>query len=275
MSVSNLIKKYQIHPKKRLGQNFLVNPQTLEKIVSSCLLTPNDVVIEIGSGLGVMTSNIAEQCRTVFAIEKDEELLRIAEQEFHHLQNISWIHDDILNVDLQKIVKTCDEPLLHIIGNIPYEITSPLLFHLLDSRHSVKRATLLMQKEVALRLIASPKTKDYGILSVVFQAFAHVQKLFDVSAAQFFPKPKVTSTLVQIDFQPSRSLMIDDEKLFRHLVRSAFGKRRKTLRNSLKGVFATNLFEEACHRISLDPQKRPEEVKVEEYISLANHFQVR
>ncbi|OGQ22844.1 MAG: ribosomal RNA small subunit methyltransferase A [Deltaproteobacteria bacterium RIFCSPLOWO2_02_FULL_44_10] len=272
MSVIALLKKYQVQPKKRLGQNFLISPPTLQKIVQSCQLSPDDVTLEVGSGLGVMTSLLAEKCQHIIAVEKDISLFTISKQEFGHISNITWINDDILQINFQQILSTdhSTQKQLQIVGNIPYEITSPLLFHLLDQRKHLINATLLMQKEVAERLIAIPCTKEYGILSVILQAYANVEKIFDVAPSNFSPSPKVVSSLIRIHFHASSS-SIKNELLFRKLVRTAFGKRRKTLRNALKGTFDTQHLEQS---FDLDLNRRAETLSVEEYISLANHLEV-
>ncbi|MBI4126259.1 MAG: ribosomal RNA small subunit methyltransferase A [Deltaproteobacteria bacterium] len=286
-SPASLLKKYQIRPQKRLGQNFLIAPPTLEKIVSSLELKSDDTVVEIGPGLGVMTAMLAKRCHKVIAVEKDPRLLEIAHTEFGHIKNIEWVEGDFLEYGLKNISK--------IIGNIPYEITSPILFKLLDHPHFLSTVVLLMQKEVSMRIVAKPRTKDYGILSVCCQAAASCQRLFDVSAASFIPPPKVTSSVVHLQFPKSkpacseplssdyrishsfgvRSQWLADQQWFRTVVRAAFGKRRKTLRNALLGstlgIDAAQL-DRALAASTIVGTRRPETLTVQEFKILANEM---
>lgn len=266
-SPASLLKKYQIKPKKRLGQHFLTAPPTIDKIIASANPKKNDRFIEIGSGLGVMTAKLAEQCQHVSAIEYDRELFEIARAEFHSIKNISWINADILSFDIAAIAGAP----LQIIGNLPYEITTPILFWLLAERASLKRATLMMQKEVAMRLVAKPGTKTYGILSVLVQAHASCHRLFDVGMQNFLPPPKVISSVVDLVFDEPYA--VQDEGALRRLVHAAFNKRRKTLRNALLasplGLSSTAL-DRALQESGIDGSKRAEALSIAEYLRLAD-----
>lgn len=264
-SIASLLKKYRIVPKKRLGQHFLAAPPTLAKIVRSLNPTLHDSVLEIGSGLGLMTAMLAAQCKNVIAVEYDKTLLAVAKEEFGHIDNISWIHADILDLSFENFLPQHAK----IIGNIPYEITSPILFKLLDAANLVSSAVLLIQKEVAKRIVASPKTKDYGILAVCLQQGAKCQRLFDVSAKSFIPAPSVTSSVVRLDFSPINPR---NTSWFRTVVRTAFNKRRKTLRNALL-TSALKFDEEgidgAFRKADIDGGRRPETLSVQEFERLA------
>lgn len=289
-SVVSFLKKYHIHPQKRLGQNFLIAPPTLEKIVSSLEVKVDDTVLEIGPGLGVMTAMIAERCQKVIAIEKDSRLLDIARSEFGYLNNIEWIEADFLQYDLKLRENECTNAQVHlkIIGNIPYEITSPVLFKLLGHADCISTTVLLMQKEVAMRIVAKPRTKTYGILSVCCQAAATCERLFDVSAKSFIPPPKVTSSVVKLNFKTVSGIRDPgsgekfsgsgvrtpdpDAQWFCTVVRAAFGKRRKTLRNALLGsalgIDAVKL-DQTLDSCGISGTRRPEELSVEEFLLLA------
>ncbi|MBI4212578.1 MAG: ribosomal RNA small subunit methyltransferase A [Deltaproteobacteria bacterium] len=267
MNVIDLLKKYDIRPKKAFGQNFLHAMPTLEKIVVAMDLTPDDVVIEVGAGLGVMTSLIAERAKHVTALEIDKNLFEIAKSEFGQLDNIEWVNGDALKL----IPLLCRGGKFKIVGNIPYEITSPLLFQLLDHAETLSTSTLLMQKEVAARITAKPNTKDYGILSVVLQAHASCRKRFDVSPQNFFPPPKVMSSVIGLNFEQPM-LPLKDAPFFRSVVRAAFGKRRKTLRNALLGSSLGVDEQQLDHALAasaLDGGRRPETLTPAEYFSLA------
>ncbi len=294
-SVPFLLKKYGVRPKKRLGQNFLVPLPTMQKIVDALELHSDDVVIEIGPGLGVMTALAARRSSLVIAIDKDEQLVAIAKEEFGNTPNIIWMHADILKVSVEDLITDsaafkCGtrnsergiEPnsalrtqhsALKILGNLPYNISSPVLFWMLDDRSAIARAIVMLQKEVAMRLVASPGTKDYGILAVLFGAFADTKKLFDVSPKSFLPPPEVTSAVVRIDFREGKHA-VDDELWFRRVVKAAFGQRRKTIRNAFLGAAGLKLDAEridaALEVAGIDPKLRPERLSVETFAALAN-----
>lgn len=289
LSVTSLLKKYNITPKKRLGQHFLAAGPTIEKIVASLEIKKDDIVLEIGPGLGLMTGLIAERAKHVFAVDADTSIIEIAKEELRHHKNITWVNEDILRINSGKIgtaalsgnldvklgyfAHTQDDK-FKIIGNLPYNISSPIIFWMIENRAKISEAIIMVQKEVAVRLAAKPGNKDYGILSVLLQARADVKKLFDVSAKSFIPPPKVQSSVVRIKFNEDL-YKIKDGARFAAIVKGAFGKRRKTLRNALIG--AKNLQLDAAHldeilsRCKIDGKRRPETLTVEEYIMLADN----
>lgn len=232
MSIIKLLKKYNIEPKKGLGQNFLIAEPTVKKIVDILNINKNDKVLEIGPGPGTMTNLILEKAKFVAAIETDKNMIRILEEEYGHIENLHIIHGNILDSNLEKLLSP-DKGKWVFIGNIPYNITSPILFHLRKFRHCFSRGLLMVQKEVAIRMTASKGTKDYGILSIAIQAVAEVKKCFNVSASSFQPEPKVDSTVVSIDFDKASNYNIDDLDFFTRVVRAAFSTRRKTIKNAL------------------------------------------
>ena len=278
-SVHSLLRKHGIAPKKRLGQHFLHARPTMEKIVAALAATKNDTVIEIGPGLGVMTAIVAAGARHVFAIEKDAAMIDVARAEFGSLDNITWVEEDILEVPLCDVVAklACVAPgeRILVVGNLPYNISSPILFCMLEHRGMIRRAVVMIQKEVAERIVAKPGSKDYGILAVLLQAVASCRKLFDVSAKSFLPPPEVTSAVVQIDFREGDGGIADEER-FRLVVKGAFGKRRKTLRNALLGARALKLvaarLDAALAACGIAGRRRPEELSVAEFVALANRL---
>ena len=279
-SIQSLLRRYGLKPKKRLGQHFLNAIPTMCKIVDALDIRPDDDVIEIGSGLGVMTHLLASQARRVFAIERDQGLIEIARQEFK-ADNITWIQSDILKLTPRSILGEkgagAKRPSAQakIAGNIPYNISAPILFWLLDHRDSLSRAVIMVQKEVGLRIVAPPGGKDYGIPSVLIQAFADCKRLFDISPKSFTPPPKVVSTVVQFDFR-TENPKIHDEAAFRAVVKAAFGKRRKTLRNALLGARGlwsnAHALDSALSACGIWPHRRPATLSVDEYICLASHL---
>lgn len=280
-SAQNLLMKYEIRPKKRLGQNFLTATSTIEKIVRALDLKRDDIVLEIGSGLGLMTAMLAERCKHVVAVEHDTKLVEIANEEFKQIKNISWINENVLKLNLKRVLDECTNVRTYectkLVGNIPYNISSPILFWLLDNREPISTAVIMVQKEVGLRIVAKPGCKDYGITSVLTQAYAECKRLFDVSAASFIPPPKVISTVVKFDFKDNAP--IKDKARFRMIVRAAFGKRRKTLRNALIGskelCARKNVIDIALCEAGIDGKLRAEALSVDDYIRLARELKSR
>jgi 16S rRNA (adenine1518-N6/adenine1519-N6)-dimethyltransferase len=264
-SIKALLKKYGIQPKKRLGQNFLAEGPTMKKIVDALGVGRDDTVLEIGCGMGIMTAMLAGKCKRVFAVDADGKALDIAREEFGGIGNIEWIHGDILKTDISFHAK---QGKLLVVGNIPYNISSPIFFHLLDNRAHVKRAVLMIQKEVAERIVAKPGGKDYGALSIMMRSYAKCEKLFNVAPTNFVPPPKVMSSVIELDFAchpeaKPKDLAFD---VLRSVVQAAFQKRRKTVKNAL-GKY--DGIEKILADLGIDPKRRPETLSVEEFHKLA------
>jgi len=254
--------KAPIKPRQSLGQNFLIDQNVARKIVSALDLQESDHVLEIGPGLGMITMLIQPRVERLIAVEIDRNLIPVLRENLSNCQNFTLIEADFLRIDLTEFLQTP----LRIIGNIPYHITSPILFKVLRQRKGIRDMTLLVQKEVAERIVASPFCKEYGILSVMSQAYADVKILLRVPRTVFSPRPKVDSALVRWTFHDRRSQHIKDEEFFRIVVRRAFGQRRKMLRNSLKELLPPN------RTLSIDLQKRPEQITIDQWILLANEL---
>jgi 16S rRNA (adenine1518-N6/adenine1519-N6)-dimethyltransferase len=233
------------------------------KIIEAIAPTRDHIVLEIGPGEGVLTTLLAPRVKRLIAVELDERAIPHLRA---HLAGTPTevIAGDILTMDFAALAGV--DGVLRVVGNIPYNITSPILFRILDQRQHVQDATLLMQREVARRLAAPHGNKEYGILSVFCQLYADVNVLFDVSPNVFFPRPEVTSSLVQLRILGTPRCVVKDEPFFRSMVRAVFGKRRKTLRASLR-YFLPEL---PTSPLPVDLQRRPEDLSIEELVSLAN-----
>lgn len=261
--------KYQKYrPKKFLGQNFLTDENIAKKIVESIKAGNDDIVIEIGPGQGILTKYLFRITKDFTAVELDKSICIKLKDKFKDDLNI--IHQDFLKFDLFKFSESQKEVRkIKIIGNIPYNITSEILFKLFEGGNRIDTAVLMMQKEVAQRLQAKPNTKEYGILAVQTQVNANPKILFNVSPSSFFPKPNVESSVVKLDFD-SKKYQIKDRELFRNFIRSSFSQRRKTLNNSLK------LFFEKVNLSDMKPEfdysRRAENVSIEEYVKLSNEI---
>lgn len=260
--------KYELYrPKKFLGQNFLVDKNIAKKIVRSCEIHPGDLVIEIGPGQGVLTQYLSEFTSNLTAVELDKSIYTKLTIEYQN--SIRLIHGDFLKLDIENYLsrdlKTMER--IKVVGNIPYNLTTEIIFKIYQSKHRISSAVLMMQKEVAYRLIAKPDSKNYGILSILTQIHTIPKILFNVPPTAFFPIPGVDSSVVKFDFgnMPND---IEDENLFSTLVKSSFGKRRKIMKNSLKEFFEIN--EINVEQIDFNFSRRPENVSVAEFIELSN-----
>lgn len=262
---------YQLHgtkPRKRFGQHFLAQPATAERIVASADLEESDVVVEVGPGLGALTQFILPKVRALHLVELDRDLANYLQTATQHLQDRVHVNQqDILTFDFQSL-SSLEEKRLVVMGNLPYNITSPLVFYLLESIEVIKRGVFMVQKEVGERLTADPGTKTYGVLSVLLGVYAKACKLFSVGPQQFYPQPQVDSLVIRIDFPEAAQISGLSFKKFRTIINLAFQQRRKTLRNSLKSLDAKSI-EQAFKMSDIDPQRRPETLTPEEFLKLA------
>ncbi|MBU1027126.1 MAG: ribosomal RNA small subunit methyltransferase A [Candidatus Margulisbacteria bacterium] len=254
-----LLKSYNRFPRKKLGQHFLVDPQVLQRIINAAELTNDDLVIEIGSGLGIVTSEIAEKANHVIAVEIDKELLRISKDVLNKFQNISFVGQDILKTHLHELVLGRK---FKIIGNLPYYITAPIIEKIFESEDKAEIAVLMVQKEVAERMAASPGSKKYGSFSIFCQFYASISLISLVSKSSFLPWPEVGSAIVVLKPYKTPKYQVKDEKLFFDIVHAAFQQRRKQIRNSLAKF---NL-----EGIDIDLSRRPETLGIDEFVGIAN-----
>jgi len=270
-SVHSILRNFEIRPKKKLGQHFLHATPTIKKIVASLAITRGDTVVEIGPGPGVMTPFISDAAKSVIAIDADADMIEILKSRMSDRKNVKIVYSDILKVKLPYLIE--NKKRVKIIGNLPYNISSQIVFWMIDSRKNISKAVIMVQKEVAQRLAAKPGGKEYGILSVILQAFARCSKLFDVSPNNFLPPPKVTSSILMIEFSDPED-KIGSEEVFIKTVKAAFGKRRKTIRNSLleskDQLFSAVKIDSALTNLGIDPKRRAETLSVKEFIALSN-----
>jgi len=251
--------KFQNKPKKRFGQNFLQDENILNKIVREINPQPDDFIIEIGPGYGALTQKLFSATDNLIAVEIDNELAEELKSKFPQLQ---LINEDFLETELVKLSKEGKK--LRIVGNIPYNITSPILFKLIENNKLIKDAVFMVQLEVAKRMTANRGTKDYGILAVVLKYFSETKLCFKISPNVFYPKPKVFSALVQIKFKEIK-YPEEEQKLFIQIVKASFGNRRKILKNSL----SNSIFHEIDFSNSgIDLSLRAENLSVEDFIAL-------
>lgn len=249
-------------PRKRFGQHFLNDREVIGRIVDHVDPAPDASVLEIGPGLGALTRPLLAKLSRLYVVEIDRDLAANLEREIPDRERLIIFREDALRFDYCGQVPGR----LLIVGNLPYNISTPLLFALMKHLSCIDRMVLMLQKEVGDRICAGPGSRDYGRLSVMIQAACTPRRLFDVDASCFTPPPKVTSTVLELAPGSGLVTTIDDHALFARLVRTAFSRRRKTIRNALKPLAPENLLNAA----GIDPTSRPEQVSVEAYAGLAN-----
>jgi 16S rRNA (adenine1518-N6/adenine1519-N6)-dimethyltransferase len=273
-SPEEIIRKYAIKPRKRLGQSFLMEQNVIRKIAALANVTKNDIVVEIGAGIGVLTEDLAQNAAKLIAVEMDDKLIEVLKDKLLKYNNVQIYSGDILKFDFGAIARDGQQK-IKVIGNVPYNISSQVLFHLLSFRKIIDSFVLMLQKEVIQRLVAPPGGKDYGVPSVILQMFASVEKVLDVPAGCFYPRPKVESSVIKGFFLERPLVEIANEEFFIRLVRDAFAQRRKMLINNLKksklleGV-SESFLKEALKLAGIDGQRRGETLSVEEFGLLSN-----
>ncbi len=274
----NLMKKYGLFPKKRLGQNFLLDRNVLTKIADSCAITPDQYLVEIGPGLGGLTQELAARSRGVLSIEIDNSLEPALKELASENTNVKFLFRDVLKVDIEAEIQSAfelDEMVSYqVCANIPYNITTPILFQLLENCPHMQAATLLMQKEVGQRLLAVPGNKEYGRLTLTTAYYADVQHVMNVSRNCFYPQPEVDSSVIKIIPQRSKKVLVNHEEVFRDLLRAAFQKRRKTILNITSSFFKLDkgVAESKLRELGLAANLRPENLSIEDVARLVNAF---
>jgi 16S rRNA (adenine1518-N6/adenine1519-N6)-dimethyltransferase len=269
MNVKYLLEKMDILPKKSLGQNFLQDPNALEKIANAAHIAPTDTVLEIGAGTGALTVKLAQRAAQVIAVEIDERLLPVLHSQLHDFPNVRVYHADILQVDLDALLGA--RPYL-VVANLPYYITSKILRHLFEAGNKAQRLILTVQQEVAERLVAAPG--EMSLLSVSAQFYGKPQIVARLSPAAFYPRPEVSSAVVRIDLHAKPPVDVPDEELFFHVVSAGFGQKRKQLKNSLSSGLAISHAAAAdlLVRAGVDPMRRAETLTLEEWAAITRLF---
>lgn len=262
-----------MRPKRSLGQNFLVDPNLQRKIVGALAVEPGDEVLEVGPGRGALTRHLVEVADTLVLVELDDDLARELSEEHGHRPGVTVVHADVLEVDPAEHVR--DPAALKVVGNVPYNITTPILFHLLE-RPRPREIVVMVQKEVGERIVAAPSTSDYGALSVGIQSVADAERLFDVGRRAFRPVPRVDSTVVRIRPFAPPPLDRDRERALRALTRAAFQWRRKqfqtTLRKHPRYALSRDEVEALEESTDFDLRRRPETFSPEGFVALANRL---
>ncbi|MGN0151684.1 MAG: 16S rRNA (adenine(1518)-N(6)/adenine(1519)-N(6))-dimethyltransferase RsmA [Wujia sp.] len=266
-----IIKKYNFAFQKRFGQNFLIDGHVVEKIVRAADISREDIVVEIGPGIGTMTQYLAEAAGQVYAVEIDKNLLPVLDETLAEYDNVTVINDDILKVDIAAL--TGGKP-VKIVANLPYYITTPIIMGLFEEHVPVRSITVMVQKEVALRMQAGPGSKDYGALSLAVQYYAEPYIVANVPPNCFIPRPNVGSAVIRLTNYTEPPVYVKDEKLMFRLIRASFNQRRKTLQNGIHNSSELNYTKEhvveALKQMGLPDTIRGEALTLQQFAALSN-----
>lgn len=275
MDIKRIMREHGIKADKRMGQHFLMDETPIAAMIQAAELNDDDGVLEIGPGLGALTVKLCERAGKVVAVEKDRHLIPVLKKITRDFKNICVIEEDVLKLDLELLKDRYFDSSFKVVANLPYYITSPIIMKMVQNRHLIELAVVMVQKEVARRLIAMPGGKDYGILSIAVQLYADVDIVCEVGKDAFMPPPKVDSAAVRVLLKQRPQVDLEDEALFFKVVEAAFGERRKTVRNALKGRLvlpgiSPDKIDGALERAGIDPTRRGETLSIREFARLAS-----
>lgn len=266
--VHYICKRFDIKMSKKLGQNFLIKRGIVDEIVHAAELSPGEPVLEVGPGIGTLTQGLAQSGADVTAIELDRRLLEVLDTTLASYDNVRIVHGDVLKLDVPTIMN--HKP-FKVVANLPYYITTPIIMSLLESKLPIERLVVMVQKEVALRMVAKPGTKDYGALSVAVQYYTEPDIVLDVPPKSFLPAPAVTSSVIRCVLRDKPPVDVIDEKLFFRVVKAGFAQRRKTFSNTMKTTgLSKDRIEELLAKANIDGQRRGETFTLQEFADVAN-----
>ena len=266
--VHYICKRFDIKMSKKLGQNFLIKRGIVDEIVHAAELMPGEPVLEVGPGIGTLTQGLAQSGADVTAIELDRRLLEVLDTTLASYDNVRIVHGDVLKLDVPTIMN--HKP-FKVVANLPYYITTPIIMSLLESKLPIERLVVMVQKEVALRMVAKPGTKDYGALSVAVQYYTEPDIVLDVPPKSFLPAPAVTSSVIRCVLRDKPPVDVIDEKLFFRVVKAGFAQRRKTFANTMKTTgLSKDRIEELLAKANIDGQRRGETFTLQEFADVAN-----
>ena len=275
-----VIKKYEFCFQKKFGQNFLIDGHVLDKIIAGAGVTKDDMVLEIGPGIGTMTQYLAEAAGKVVAVEIDRNLLPILQETLADYDNVKVIHADVLSLDLEKLVQEENggRP-IKVVANLPYYITTPIIMALFEQHVPLANVTVMVQKEVAARMKSGPGSKDYGALSLAVQYYAEPYIVANVPCNCFMPRPNVDSAVIKLERYKEPPVKADNEKLMFGIIRASFNQRRKTMTNSVCGCAELGITKEklieALEECNLSPTVRGEALTLEQFAKLSNILNAR
>ncbi len=275
-----ILQKYNFSFQKKFGQNFLIDTHVLDKIVKYSNITKDDMVLEIGPGIGTMTQYLCENARKVVAVEIDEYLIPILGDTLKAYDNVEVINNDILKLDLNKLVQEKnDGKRIKVVANLPYYITTPIIMELLEKHVPVDCITVMVQKEVAQRMQAGPRSKDYGALSLAVQYYSKPEVVANVPPNCFMPRPNVASSVIKLDLYEEPEVKVNNEEHLFKLIRASFNQRRKTLANGIKNFQGLNYSREevvsALNNLGIREDVRGEALSLQEFAALSDELEKR
>ena len=266
--VHYICKRFDIKMSKKLGQNFLIKRGIVDEIVHAAEITVGEPVLEVGPGIGTLTQGLAQSGADVTAIELDRRLLEVLDTTLASYDNVRIIHGDVLKLDVPTIMN--HKP-FKVVANLPYYITTPIIMSLLESKLPIERLVVMVQKEVALRMVAKPGTKDYGALSVAVQYYTEPDIILDVPPKSFLPAPAVTSSVIRCVLRDKPPVGVRDEKLFFRVVKAGFAQRRKTFANTMRTTgLSKEQIDDILVKADIDGQRRGETFSLQEFADVAN-----
>lgn len=269
-----ILNKYNFVFQKKFGQNFLIDTHVLDKIITAANITKEDTILEIGPGIGSMTQYLCEKAGKVISVEIDKMLIPILQENLINYDNFILINDDFLKLDIKQLLKEHNCNKVKVVANLPYYITTPIIMSLFENNIPIESITIMVQKEVAQRMQASPGSKDYGALSLAIQYYSTTEIIANVPPNCFMPRPNVGSAVIKLTLRDNEPYPLEDKNLMFKLVRAAFNQRRKTLVNSIKNAANLDTTKEAIssalEEMNLSPSVRGEALSLEEFCILSN-----
>ena len=273
-----LMKKYQISANKNLGQNFLIDENVIQNIIDSAQISENDFVIEIGPGLGTLTSQLVEKAGKVIAIELDQKMVKILQERFSLYSNFQLLNEDVLKVDLKTLIEkeNTQKCPVKIVANLPYYITTPIIMKLLEEKLPIQNITVMVQKEVADRLTAIPGEKNTGAITYCVYYYCEPKQVRLVPNTSFIPEPKVNSEVIQLNIRQNLPVQLKNETVFFKIVKASFMQRRKTLLNGLTnaGIISKERMREILNKMQLPETVRGEDLSIEQFAQIANELDI-
>lgn len=266
-----ILKKYGLRANKKLGQNFLINEDIIEQIIEKADVNKEDVIIEIGPGLGSLTAKLLENAQKVIAIELDSNMSKILKERFSLYDNFELIENDVLKVNLMEIVQKYDS--VKVVANLPYYITTPIIMKLLEDKLKLKSITVMVQKEVGERFCANPNSKEYGAITISINYYTTPEIIIDVPKENFEPMPEVDSCVIKLDIREVPPVSVKNEKEFFNLIKAGFSQRRKTINNSLASMGRSKEeVKTVLEKLKIDSKLRAENLSIEQFADISNNI---
>lgn len=270
-----ILKKHRITANKSLGQNFLINDEIIDRIIEGAEIQKNDLVIEIGPGLGTLTSRLLQKAGKVLAIEIDNRMVNILKGRFENVQNLEIIQEDVLKVDLKKKIQEEGFKAAKVVANLPYYITTPIIMKLLEEDLNLESITVMVQKEVADRLATKPGEKNCGAITYAVYYYSEAQKLIEVPKESFIPSPEVTSEIIKLNIRDQAPVNVKNKEMLFKIIKAAFMQRRKTISNSLMNTSFWKDKQElikTLDKLQISPKARAEELTLEQFVNIVNEI---